>query len=271
MSKKMLKFIFVFMVLFVNSVMAQETNEALLNMESRVEKFEELSRTLTSQIEENNHNNKVKNEKIEGLVKNIDVSIKNLKEDALKYENRMKEIEKSNVKLQKEMEVLRKNVENIKDFIKTIPTKEPLSLVDSKEESVDNNKNEQSEELLINAKDSEIVKDMVADLGLSQKTSDEDLENSYLSAKKKYKEKNFTDAAIEFADIIKKYPDSKRFHSSLLYLGLSMKELGKVNNACQAFANIINSKEEVEGNIKKSAGEEFVKLGCMNLNKKNGK
>lgn len=269
MSKKMLKFIFVFMALFVNSVMAQVDNEALLNIESRIEKFEELSRTLTSQMEENGYNNKVRNEKMENLVKSIDLSVENLKKGSLEYKNRMNEIEKSNTQLQKEIEVLRKSLSNVEDFIKTIPTKEPFSLVDNKEENVENNKNEQSEELLV--QNPEIVKDMITDLGLSQKAPDEDLENSYILAKKKYEEKNFTDSAIEFADIIKKYPDSKWFHPSLLYLGLSMKELGKVNNACQAFANIINSKEEVEGNVKKSAGEEFVKLGCMNLNKKNGK
>ena len=45
-----------------------------------------------------------------------------------------------------------------------------------------------------------------------------------------------------------------------------MKELEKVNSACQAFANIINSKENIDSNIKSSANKEFEKIGCKNLN-----
>ena len=50
-----------------------------------------------------------------------------------------------------------------------------------------------------------------------------------------------------------------------------MSELNKINNSCQAFANIINSKEEVAEKVKFRANTEFEKLNCKNLNSKNGK
>ena len=50
-----------------------------------------------------------------------------------------------------------------------------------------------------------------------------------------------------------------------------MKNLDKTNNACQAFANIINSKENIDEKIKASANKEFDKLNCKNLNNSNGK
>lgn len=258
----MKKIIFIFVMLFTSSVMAQVNNDTLSNIESRMDKFEELFKTLTSEMEENGYNQKQERGKIEGLVKELDLSVKELKSSFEAYENRVKMLEVSNDLLIKKLDNIEQDILKIDDFTKTIPTKEPLSLVESKMKSSPSVVSSKLEdELLVLNKEKDVQDD----------SSNVEEFDEYKQALSFYNDKSYTESAIRFAEFIKKYPDGSNFYSALLYLGLSMSELNKINNSCQAFANIINSKEEVAEKVKFRANTEFEKLNCKNLNSRNGK
>lgn len=260
----MVKFVFIFMLLFTSSVMAQVSDDALANIESRIDKFEDLLKTLTSEMEENGHNQKRESGRVEGLVKELDLSVKELKNSLSGYENRVKMLETSNELLIKRLDSIEQDISRIDNFTKTIPTKEPLSLVESKAKSspaVVSLKLE--DELLVLNKEKEAKRENST---VAVAEYDE-----YKQALSFYNDKSYTESAIRFAEFIKKYPEGKHFYPALLYLGLSMSELNKINNSCQVFANIINSKEEVDSKVKFRANTEFDKLNCKNLNNRDGK
>ncbi len=268
MKFKLLSFVFATSVFVSSSLMAQGVSEADIRVvEDKIERAEEMIKTLTSQIEENEYKRKKdaanQDTKMSATVWDIKTEMEKIGSNLKGYSEEIVELRKRNNEISQQIETLKSDFAKMDEFMKTIPTKDPKSLVDGKS----NTKIESdiSEELLLLSKapvDAENKNDADADNTESQ---------LYAQAMQKYNEAKFTESAIGFADIIKKYPEGKSFHSSLCYLGKSMQKLGKVNNSCQAFANIINSKEVIDAKIKNESIAEFEKLGCKNLNNKNGK
>lgn len=140
------------------------------------------------------------------------------------------------------------NENNNKDEKEKEATKEPALIV-----------NETNIDLLI-------TEDKEKDENNLPKEKQDDTE-SFNKALENFNKKDFTKSAINFADNIKNFPDGKNFHNNLLHLGLSMKELGNKNNACTAFAKIINSNEKIEKEIKDKAQTNFNELTCNPGNK----
>lgn len=261
MMKLLIKFIFILFICCNFSFAAQSSNnDAIIAMEQNLVRLEEVLRDLTSKVEELGYQQKKVKEETANHIKDLNFSLKELKErnqkiedDAEKYNNELKMLNDLTSSLKKDTSVIKKDIQELTDSLSSIATKEPVSLVDEKNQN--KSANAVSEELLItNEKKEEPVK--------SNANESKDFED----AQSFYKNNNFTEAAIKYADFIKKYPESKNFYLALLHLGISMKELEKVNSACQAFANIINSKENIDSNIKSSANKEFEKIGCKNLN-----
>lgn len=77
-----------------------------------------------------------------------------------------------------------------------------------------------------------------------------------------YAKKDWQRAAIAFAKGIEKYKNGAKGADSLLKLGMSMKELGKKNEACQSFLSVKTEFPKAEATVLNRAAEEAKKLGC---------
>ena len=77
-----------------------------------------------------------------------------------------------------------------------------------------------------------------------------------------YAKKDWQRAAIAFAKGIEKYKDGAKGADSLLKLGMSMKELGKKDEACQSFSSVKTEFPKAEATVLNRAAEEAKKLGC---------
>ncbi len=77
-----------------------------------------------------------------------------------------------------------------------------------------------------------------------------------------YKQRNFTKAAVAFKDGYSKYPEGAKGPDCLLKLGLSMKALGKKDEACTAFTNLPSVFAKVNADISKRAQQEAEALAC---------
>ncbi|MBP3346423.1 MAG: tol-pal system protein YbgF [Alphaproteobacteria bacterium] len=77
-----------------------------------------------------------------------------------------------------------------------------------------------------------------------------------------YAKKDWQRAAIAFAKGIEKYKDGAKGADSLLKLGMSMKELGKKDEACQSFSSVKTEFPKAETTVLNRAAEEAKKLGC---------
>jgi len=77
-----------------------------------------------------------------------------------------------------------------------------------------------------------------------------------------YKKQDFAKAAVAFKDGYSKYPEGTKGPDCLLKLGLSMKGLGKKEEACTAFTNIPTIFGRVSPDISKRAQEEAKALSC---------
>lgn len=268
MNLKLLSFVFSAAFFVSSSVMAQGVSEADIRVvEDKIERAEEMIKTLTSQIEENEYKRKKdaanQDTKMSATVWDIKTEVEKIGTNLKEYSEEIVKLRNKNNEMSRQIENLKSDFAKMDEFMKTIPTKDPKSLVDGKS----NTKIESdiSEELLLLSKAPVVAEDK----------NDADTDNTesqlYKQAMQNYKDGKFTESAIGFADIVKKYPEGKSFHNSLFYLGKSMQKLGKANSSCQAFANIINSKEVIDAKIKNESIAEFEKLGCKNLNNKNGK
>lgn len=77
-----------------------------------------------------------------------------------------------------------------------------------------------------------------------------------------YKQQNFAKAAIAFKDGYSKYPKGTKGPDCLLKLGLSMKSLGKKDEACTAFTNLPSMFNKVSTEISQRAQKEAEALAC---------
>ena len=77
-----------------------------------------------------------------------------------------------------------------------------------------------------------------------------------------YKQQNFAKAAVAFKEGYSKYPEGTKGPDCLLKLGLSMKALGKNEEACTAFTNIPTIFGKVNPDIAGRATDEAKALSC---------
>lgn len=77
-----------------------------------------------------------------------------------------------------------------------------------------------------------------------------------------YAKKDWQRAAIAFASGLEKYKSGPKGADSLLKLGLSMRELGKKEEACQSFKSLKTEFPKAEKSIIDRAADEAKKLGC---------
>ena len=229
--------------------------EALENINTSLERIENAITFLTSQNEKTAYNQKQTKSETTTIFKDIKLQIDEIKEEQAKiiHEINIHKIEIENIKniifMIKDTNKNNKNNENNnKDEKEKEATKEPALIV-----------NETNIDLLI-------TEDKEKDENNLPKEKQDDTE-SFNKALENFNKKDFTKSAINFADNIKNFPDGKNFHNNLLHLGLSMKELGNKNNACTAFAKIINSNEKIEKEIKDKAQTNFNELTCNPGNK----
>ncbi len=89
---------------------------------------------------------------------------------------------------------------------------------------------------------------------------------SFNKAMEKFNRRDYQNASIGFAENIKNFPEGENFYSNLLYLGISMQEMGIKNNACIAFEKIINANEPIISTIKDKAEENYYFIGCDVIN-----
>ena len=77
-----------------------------------------------------------------------------------------------------------------------------------------------------------------------------------------YGQKNYQKAAVAFAKVIEKYKDGSKGPDSLLKLGMSMQNLKKTTEACQAFNSMKTEFPKADKAILERAVSEAKKLGC---------
>lgn len=77
-----------------------------------------------------------------------------------------------------------------------------------------------------------------------------------------YKQQNFAKAAVAFKEGYSKYPEGTKGPDCLLKLGLSMKALGKNEEACTAFTNIPTIFGKVNPGIASRATDEAKAMSC---------
>ena len=77
-----------------------------------------------------------------------------------------------------------------------------------------------------------------------------------------YKQQNFAKAAVAFRDGYSKYPEGSKGADCLLKLGLSMKALGKKDDACTALVNLPTVFAKANSDIITRAKKEAEALGC---------
>ena len=77
-----------------------------------------------------------------------------------------------------------------------------------------------------------------------------------------YKQQNFAKAAVAFKEGYSKYPEGTKGPDCLLKLGLSMKALGKKEEACTAFVNLPTIFGKVTPEIAARAKKEAEALAC---------
>lgn len=77
-----------------------------------------------------------------------------------------------------------------------------------------------------------------------------------------YGQKNYQKAAVAFAKVIEKYKNGPKGPDSLLKLGMSMQNLKKNTEACQAFKSMKTEFPKAEKAVLDRAANEIKKLGC---------
>ena len=77
-----------------------------------------------------------------------------------------------------------------------------------------------------------------------------------------YVQKNYESAALAFADVLKKYPQSGRGPEAMLKLGLSLIQIGKTKEGCTALGAIKQKYPKASDAILGRAEREAKKAGC---------
>ena len=246
------KIIIISILLLLNSInvyantSTKQNIDALTNINSSLERIETAITSLTSQSEENAYNQKQTKAETITIFKDIKLQINEIKEEQLNIANEL-QVQKI------EIENLKNTISMLKEKYSKIATKDPETLL-SKENSLllipSTTKPDKSED------NNELIPEIKEEISYENETT------RFEKAMENFNKKDFTEAAINFAANIKDFPEGANFHNNLLYLGLSMKELDNKNNACTAFAKIINSKEEIQEQIKQTAKSNFDELKC---------
>jgi tol-pal system protein YbgF len=84
----------------------------------------------------------------------------------------------------------------------------------------------------------------------------------YWFAETFYVRENYHQAAIQFAEGYKKYPDGPKAAANLLKLGMSLGRLGKTSEACASLDELERRFPDAPGNVQNYARTERQRLGC---------
>lgn len=84
----------------------------------------------------------------------------------------------------------------------------------------------------------------------------------YWQAETHYARSDFSQSAIVFADAYRRYPDSAKAPDIVLKLGLSLAQLGKSAEACQALAGLAQRFPDANPNLLRRAEIERGRLNC---------
>jgi len=79
-----------------------------------------------------------------------------------------------------------------------------------------------------------------------------------------YVRKSYAEAAGAFIDSYKLFPIGIKAPDSLLKLGMSLAELGNVDEACESFEELLLKFPEANSRVRRRALQESVRIGCKN-------
>jgi tol-pal system protein YbgF len=85
---------------------------------------------------------------------------------------------------------------------------------------------------------------------------------SYWLGEAYYVRKDYSSAALTFAQTFQKYPQSGKAPDSLLKLGMSLAALGETADACKALQELSSRYPKASGAVKERAAKERAKNGC---------
>ena len=77
-----------------------------------------------------------------------------------------------------------------------------------------------------------------------------------------YARKDYQDAAVAFAEGLKKYPKSEKAPDNLLKLGMTLEKLNKKSEACSALAQLNRQFPSAPPQVKTTAQRERSRMGC---------
>ncbi len=78
-----------------------------------------------------------------------------------------------------------------------------------------------------------------------------------------YKQQDYKNAAITFANGYKGYKDSLKAPDNLFKLGMAMKALNKTEEACSAFVNLMKEFPKINSDLKSKTETAIKNLGCQ--------
>ncbi|MDR1476683.1 MAG: hypothetical protein LBI17_00980 [Rickettsiales bacterium] len=239
--KKTIRIMLALAALCPRGIRAQEINagdeSATANLESKFVKLEESMAALTAKVEESAFEEKRRTQE----------SMAAAKEAALKLEELNSELAAAKKKISAydvEMENLRNTAAYLKDQISALESRAsggPKAIGIAAAE----NPPKDDAALIVAPPPPETPDD-----------------KAYGAAKKAFEAKDWTGAAIAFADNMRDYPEGANFYNNLAGLGLSFAELGNGEKACKAFATITSTKEEVGLEVQKIAADKSAELKC---------
>ena len=205
--------------------------ESVSNIQVRLGEYDQLLRDMNGKVENIEYRLNVIEKKLETFDKDID----------LRFEQMKKNAGNTNINTQKT---------NTKPTIKPLPKGvSAKDLYESALNDLKNNKNTEAETKFL-----QFISNFPTDIlaGNAQ----------YWLGEVYYKQQNFAKAAVAFKDGYSKFPEGSKGPDCLLKLGLSMKALGKKDEACTAFVNLPAVFSKVNADISLRAKKEAEALGC---------
>lgn len=178
--------------------------------------------------------------------------------------------------LEKKMEVIEKDIDlRFSQMSKKVGTAAPAPVSRSQANSASKPKN--NAQLKTDVEPKKLYEQALADLK-ENKLDDSELKFSqflntypkdtlaenaqYWLGEVYYKKQDFAKSAVAFKEGYSKYPEGTKGPDCLLKLGLSMKALGKKEEACTAFINLPTIFGKVNPDISARAKDEAKKLSC---------
>lgn len=74
--------------------------------------------------------------------------------------------------------------------------------------------------------------------------------------------RDYSRAAVVFADGYKLYPDGRKAEDNLLKLGMALGQLGKSEDACRSFAEMASKFPKMRAGLATSLARERDRYGC---------